>query len=98
MNETTIDGSRYPQYDGAAANLAQVFGRRRWTAPPVPAAAPMATASTGPSSGGGGGAAQRGSSCGGGGGDMASSPLGAKPSSSEVEMESASEVGATEPV
>ena len=47
---------------------------------------------------GGGGAAQRGSSGGGGGGDMASSPLGAKPSSSEIEMESASEVGATEPV
>ena len=100
-NETTIDGSRYPQYDlGAAANLAQVFGRRRWTwLLPCYCYGPDGDGIHWPtSSGGGGGAAQRGSSGGGGGGDMASSPLGAKPSSSEVEMESASEVGATEPV
>jgi palmitoyltransferase len=30
-NETTIEGSRFPQFDvGGAANLAQVFGRSRW--------------------------------------------------------------------
>ena len=91
-NETTIDGSRYPQSTSApppTSRRSSAGGGGRGSSRAT-ATAPAATASTGPPSSGGGGATQRGSSCGGSSSDMASSPLGAKPSSSEVEMESAS--------